>query len=1130
MKANCRGKPYGESSVRFCLKGVIMVEFIVGASGTGKTTELMKRIRDCATRGIIAIVPEQYSTEFDKKLYYYIGAQHFNELLSLSFRSLARQIFQIYGEPDRKGEYADDMARLILTFQAIKRAKNNPEQLLYFRKECQRAGFAEEILKLIGDMKKSGISPRKLMLKSELFEKRLHDKVTDAANIYFEYESLMEQYGFKDHLENIREAAEAANLNRFFKGKNVFLDEFESFTGDQLDMLRVIISSAENTVFALRTDDVAAGEFTLFETVNNTYRKICLLCRELNIPVKVTTLGKSRRFVSHDLEYLSERAMRNLPNEPQSAPQPKNIRIFEARDMYSEAEYVCAELVRLIHADKSLKFRDIAVISNKIEDYADVLKAAFARYDIPYFMSIEQPIAHTAVMVFFLSLLDMLTAKKLCSEQIFRLLKCGLLDVELTDVSLLENYCYKWGVDGNMWKEPFQAEDDSLEMLESLRKSVITPIIQLRGNVRREKTAEEYCRILYDYLIDSKVEESLARLILHLIRMDRDNEAAELKRLWGCLMDILDSVAATLGDTAVSFAELANIFRAMVGQITYSVPPRTLDAVTAASARTARLSTPRIIFVMGASEGDFPNYVNLHGIFSDADKQKLSNEMLDFARPLTDLIASERLIVYKAISTASQKLYLSYPLSDLSGQAKYPARIIEQVIEMFPEDEKILVTEGMLSTDFYAVTKKSAYYHYMQDRADNTTETASIFETFLSDEEYSRKISLALSKTNQTVKYTVDKSLMERLQSFEPLYLSPSSFERYNLCHFMHFCERALRLEIPEKIELDKRITGELIHSCLQKIMGRRTKSEFISLSYESLCSEIRVEAEQYRNEKMAGDFGKTPRFELFFNKLTERLGNVLLHSQHQLMAGDFVPDAFELELKNENCLRLEYGSGKRLVFGGTVDRADICTVGDEKYLRIVDYKSKKKLINEYSLAGGMNMQMFMYLFALCGENGSYSGFKPAGVLYNPIELVNIEIEPAKIDEYNQATVDSQLKTTGLLIDRKDVLDKMEHGLGGRYIPAKLRKDGEFDAYSTVISEIGMNNLRGYIYDYIRETAENMHNGDINAVPLRLNKKLSCGYCGYSNICGNGEGKIYREPDDEKVKKAAELLGKEEEQ
>lgn len=1102
-----------------------MVEFIIGASGTGKTTAMLDRIKDCRGEERIVLVPEQYSTEFDKKLYFHIGAKEFNNLLSLSFSSLARQLFQLYGEPDRKGEYADDMARIILIYQAIAAARNNPEQLKFFGKSSSQSGFAEESIKLIGDMKKAGISPQRLMLKSELLESRLRDKVTDIAGIFYEYEFLMEQYGFKDHLENIREAAKIANLQQFFKGKNVYLDEFESFTADQIDMLKVIFSSAKNTVITLRTDDVNAGEFTLFETVNSTYRQLSELCREMNIRVRLTELKKSRRFKSADLEYLSEKAMRNLPNDAVNAPAPNNIRIFEAHDMYSEAEYVCAELRRLIYSDKSLKFRDIAIISNNIEDYADVLKAAFARYEIPYFMSIEQSVAHTAVMVFFLSLLDLLTSKKLRSEQIFRLLKCGLLETELTDVSLLENYCYKWGVDGDMWTAPFTAEDDSLEMLEELRNRTITPIIRLKRRLAKKNTVEDVCRLLYGYLTESKAEQCLGRLMNSLIKTNYDNEATELKRLWGCLMDILDSTAETLGENELPFNELADIMRSMIGQISYSVPPRTLDAVTAASARTARLSSPRVIFVMGANEGDFPNQVNLHGLFTEGDKQKLSLQGLDIARPLTDLIASERLIVYKALSTASEKLFLSYPLSDLSGQAKYPARITEQLREMFNTD--MLITENSLTPDFYAVTKKSAYYHYMQDRSSNTKEIASIYETLLSDEDYRRKITMALSKTGQTPEYHVETELMEALESFDPLYLSPTAMEKYNKCHFMHFCENFLRLRMPEKIELDKRISGELTHSCFQKILGSRSKSEFITMPYEQLKSEITAEAESYRNEKMAGDFGKTPRFELFFNKLTERLGDVFLHTQHSLMASDFVPDAFELNIRESHSVSVGFGDGRKLLFGGVVDRADICTADGEKYLRVVDYKSSKKAINENTIAGGMNLQMLLYLFAVSEKGGKYEDCKPAGVLYTPLQLSNISIDSAKIDEYNQAAVDSELKTTGLLIDSKEVLEKMEHGIGGKYIPVKLKKDGSFDRYSSIVSASGMSRLKDYVYGCLSEAAESMLSGNIEAVPMKMGNKIPCTYCGYANICGNGSGKICREPSADKLQEAASILGKE---
>lgn len=1110
-----------------------MVEFIIGSSGTGKTTEMIRRIKTFSEqhKEQIILVPEQYSTEFDKKLYFSIGAKAFNQLFSLSFSSLARQLFQIYGEPDRKGEYADEMARLIVIYQAVEAAASSPEQLPFFGKRCRQSGFSEEILELISDMKRSGLKPLELTQKAELMEPRLRDKLRDVAEIYYEYEAIMESYGFKDNLENIREAAKIANLQRYFNGKCVCLDEFESFTADQLDMMECIFSSAEYVAITLRTDDVNSEKFTLFETVNTTYQTLSRICREMNVPVKLTKMTESRRFAYDDLMYLSRRIMRNLPNEPDNAPGAEHIRVFEARDMYSEAEFVCAEIKRLIHRDKNLRYKDIAVISNDISVYGDVLKAAFARFDIPYFMSVERSVSHTAVMAYFTSLLELLTARHFKSEQIFRLLKCGLSGYGLTDISDLENYCYRWSIDGKMWESEFTGDDAASGRPEEMRKSLIRPLMTLKRKLREKNTAREVCGLLYGYLKKAGVEQNLAILMDRLIKEDRDNDASELKRLWGCLMDVLDSVADTLKDEILPFREIADIMRSMIGKIKYSLPPQTIDAVTAASARTARLSEPKIIFVMGASEGNLPNHVNVHGIFSEGEKQKMMPIGIDISRLITDLIASERLIVYKALSTASERLYLTYPLSDLSGKAKYRAQIIEQIRDMFGGDffdREMLITEDRLTTDFYAVTFHAAYYHYMQDRAGNTTAAASVGKALLSDPNYKRRVQAAKERRNGAVEYRIDKLIMERLSSFEPFYISATAAESYNKCHFMYFCERVLRLQMPEKIQLDNRIAGDLSHSCFYSLIRNNGKSDFIKMSYEDITKEIDRQAEAYREEKLGGDFAKTPRFELTFNKIKERITAAFLQTQQALMVSDFVPDRFEFTPRESAGVTIDFADGKQLLFSGFVDRGDVCTVNDKKYLRIVDYKSSPKSINEKTLAAGVNLQMLLYLFA-CTEKGAvYEEYTPAGVLYSPMMIKSLELEPSKNSSFNGSAVDSSLKTSGLLIDNIPVLKAMEHEGKGRFIPAKINAtNGCISKNSSVIAEGSMDGLRDFVYGSLADTAESIYHGNMEAVPLLQGKSLPCEYCRYGNICGNEKGRINREAAPEKVRKAAELLGKE---
>ena len=1103
-----------------------MIEFITGASGTGKTTEMFGRIRSAAIEGKeqCILVPEQYSHEFDKNLYGFLGAKLFNELFSLSFSSLARQLFQLYGEPDRKGEYADDMARMILVYQAIEAAAKKPEMLRYFRHSSSQPGFAEEMLKLISDMKRAGITPDMLTGHAELLDSRLRDKTVDVASVYSEYVRLMEAYGFKDSYENIRFAARTANLQQYFKGRHVYLDEFESFNGDQLEMLEVIFSSAENVVITLRTDDVSAGEFTLFETVNSTFRRLVGLCRELHLEYKVTRLTESHRFAFPDLRYLSENVLRNRPLDAGKAPKAQNIRIFEARDMYSEIEYICAEIKRIVASDSSVRYRDIAIISNDITGYADLLRAAFTRYEIPYFLSIERSVSHTAVMAFFISLLDLLTAKKVRSEQVFRLLKCGILDIALTDVSLLENYCYKWSIDGDVWLAEFTAEDAQLVKLEALRKQVIEPIVKLKKQLSHRQSASGICRKLYSYLCDCEAERSLAALMGRLIRNDRDYEAAELKRLWKCLMDILDSIASTLGDEEVYFSRIADIMRSLIARITYSVPPQTLDAVTAASSRTARLNSPKVIFAAGSNEGDFPNQVTLGGLFSGSDRQKLSDNGIEIARPLSDLIASERLIVYKALSTASHRLYLTYPLSDIAGQAKYPSQVIDQITKMFPD--KLLLTESDLTPEHYAVTYHAAYYHYMQNRSDNTPVIAAIEKVLLEDPVYRSRIISVLDRSASRTAKAIDTGIMQKLKCFEPLTLSPTALEKYNSCHFMHFCSSFLRLQMPEKIELDARITGELTHNCFRSLLGSRRKNDFINLSVEELQNEIRSEAERYKNERLAGDFAKTPRFELMFNKLEERLTEVFVHTQHALMASDFVPVEFEYDMNGDNALRLPFAKGKELRFGGIADRIDTCEVNGRKYLRVIDYKSSEKSINEFTLAGGLNLQMLLYIFAATETGSKFDGYSPAGVLYTPIQIDELKAEEAKDDTFNQAAVDSELRTKGIIIDDMSVAEAMEHDLKGRFIPAKKTTKDVFDSRSSVMPAANMSRLRKNVYSSLVNAAESMLSGSIEAVPLKNGKKLPCTYCDYSDICGNPDGAVSRQPDAEKLAEAADILGK----
>ena len=392
--------------------------------------------------------------------------------------------------------------------------------------------------------------------------------------------------------------------------------------------------------------------------------------------------------------------------------------------------------------------------------------------------------------------------------------------------------------------------------------------------------------------------------------------------------------------------------------------------------------------------------------------------------------------------------------------------------------------------------------------------------------EYKHRLEYVFSRGYYSQNYSIDKNVMEKIQNFEPLRLSSTGLEEYNLCHFKYFCDKCLRLRLNEKVSLDARIAGELTHECFYGILASRTKSEFVKMSFDEVKAEINKCAEKYKNTELAGDFGKDAKFELIFNKLTERMSEVFLYTQQSLMASEFTPHDFELDLRESHSVVLPFGNGKKLSFGGIVDRADICRINDSNYLRIVDYKSSRKDITSETLACGINMQMLLYLFASTDKGGLYEGYEPAGVLYSPVRIADVHLEPHKVDIKNSGAIRPSLRTSGLVLGDMDILNAMEANVGGEFIPVKLDKNGVPDKNSSCITADAMTLLRNYTYGKLKSMAESLLDGNAEAVPLEIDGKLPCTYCEYVNICDNSELERKREPDPVQIEEAEKILGK----
>ena len=165
-----------------------------------------------------------------------------------------------------------------------------------------------------------------------------------------------------------------------------------------------------------------------------------------------------------------------------------------------------------------------------------------------------------------------------------------------------------------------------------------------------------------------------------------------------------------------------------------------------------------------------------------------------------------------------------------------------------------------------------------------------------------------------------------------------------------------------------------------------------------------------------------------------------------------------------------------------------------------------------------------MMAFALTEKDhrGLYSGCIPAGVLYMPAK----DAVPAlgrESSENDAADIMSRTyKMKGAVLLNDEVIKAMEENADNEFIPVKKTKDG-YSSFSKLITEEQFENLRKYSYALLKETAEKLADGRIEAVPLMTDKKnLPCEYCDYYSVCGEyppEKVRVYADNSEETIEK-----------
>ena len=136
-----------------------MLKLVLGASGSGKTTLLYARIRARAEAGkrSILLVPEQFTSSTEARIYRELGDALSGMVESYSFTSLAEHILAIEG--GAAVQTLTDAGRAVLVRRALEELQDNVH---YYYRHRRSAAFCQMAAETIDELKSAGLSGQQL--------------------------------------------------------------------------------------------------------------------------------------------------------------------------------------------------------------------------------------------------------------------------------------------------------------------------------------------------------------------------------------------------------------------------------------------------------------------------------------------------------------------------------------------------------------------------------------------------------------------------------------------------------------------------------------------------------------------------------------------------------------------------------------------------------------------------------------------------------------------------------------------------------------------------------------------------------------------------------------------------------
>lgn len=975
------------------------------------------------------------------------------------------------------------------------------------------------IMTQLTELKKHGVSLDNLeTLKENIEDTYLESKLNDIYTVYSQFqEKIKNNYiDENDSLTILKEQLDSTNM---FDNTEIYIDEFVGFTKQEYDIIEKLLEKAYKVTISITSDELYKTKDAsndIFYTNKETISKILKIAKANNIKIEEPVKQEEiYRFKNKELNHIEE----NLYNFPYKKfnEDVANLKLFLANNQYSEVENIARTIVKLVR-DEGYRYRDIAIITKNIDTYSNLCKAIFNEYNIPVYIDEKRDLSQNILVKYLISILDVFS-KNWTYDSVINYIKSGFTNISQEDIYLLENYALEWNVRGSLWykqdwnfRDADEKGEEQIAHLNELRRNIVNPLVKLKNNLSGKKSAKQISENLYKFFIENKIDEILAEKINKLNEAQEVSISAEYETSWKIIMQVLDEIVLVFGDENITFETYMQILKTGLGESKLGTIPMAQDEVTVGDVDRSRSHKIKIVFIIGLNDGMFPGTTKAEGFLNDADRQKIQEKGIELAKGTVDRIYEDNFNIYKAFTTAEERMYLSYSSSDMEGKSLRQSILVSRIKKIFAklqEESDIIQRKSEICTKQNTFEELLINLRDFRDGKEINPIWFKIYNIFDNDTEWKPKLESAIKALSYTnVPEKITKENVEKMYG-DVLKTSVSRLEQYSSCPFSYYLKYGLKLNEKETFNLEAVDTGTFMHDVIDSFFARLDEQEInIKQITDEEIEEIVTEIIQDKlNLNKNYIYTVSAKYKILAGRLKKVVTTSMKYIVQSIKQSEFEVFGHEIEFGGKGQYKpitVKTDDGKRVEIIGKIDRVDILKNPDGTYVRIIDYKSSIKNIDLNQVVSGLQLQLLTYLNETC----KVEDFLPAGVLYFNLSNPSISSEKNMTDEEIENKIKQEFKMKGLILADVNIIRKMDTKIDetgtSTIIPAGIKKDGEINNLKTsAISKEQFNYLQKYMNKLIKQISESILAGNIEVKPY-YNTKLKttpCTYCKYRSIC-----------------------------